>query len=219
MNAAARIAKWGGMIEGLIETLTEDGAVLGWVRDTARPEACVVEIRYRGRKVAASMATGFRGDLLRQGYGHGHYGFSARLQHGLPPGPCELGLHLPHLGVTAPMAVAVPVLQPPEKVTVAALLQAPASWTVVDLCAAPACLAAEANYRRMGTDRFVDAGFRFVLARWPTKAETRHFTQALARFRLTPEAFLLDLLGSPERADLGADLPSPFDPTFPFALA
>jgi hypothetical protein len=206
------------MIEGHIESLTPDGIVHGWVRDTGTAAPCRVQVLHGGSLVAEAMASVFRPDLLRAGHGHGHYGFGARLRQALPPGPCGVALHLPRYGRSAPMGLTVPRLEPNQPVTVEALLAAEPGWTVADLLAFPACLHAEANFGRMGAPRFVDAMYRFVLSRWPSLAEARLHADNLSRSRLTPQDFLLDLLRSGERGDLGPSLPSPFDPLFPFTF-
>jgi len=207
------------MIEGHIESLSSDATLYGWVRDTGAFTPCHVQVLYAGAVVAEAIATEFRADLLRAGHGHGHYGFAARLRCILPPGPCSLALHLPAHARTAPMALIVPHLTPPPPVPVETLLATPKTWTLADLLAAPACLDPAGNFGRMGAPRFVDGMYRFVLGRWPSKAEVRLHTQNLDRGRVTPEEFLADMLISRERADLPAELPSPFDPAFPFSFA
>jgi hypothetical protein len=206
------------MIEGHIETLSPDGIVRGWLRDTSSVAPCHIQVLHGGALMAEAMASAFRADLLRAGHGHGHYGFAARLRQPLPPGPSSVALHLPRQGSTAPMALHVPVLDPPQPITVEHLLAPEPSWTVADLLAAPGCLDTEANFRRMGAPRFVDALYRFVFERWPSKAETRLHTDNLCRRRLTAQDLLIDMLTSGERADLGSDLISPFDPLYPFTF-
>jgi hypothetical protein len=206
------------MIEGHIESLSPDGIVHGWLRDTGYVAPSHIQVLHGDRLVAEAMASVFRPDLLRAGHGHGHYGFAARLRYPLPPGPCGVALHLPRHGSSAPMALHVPPLAPPQPVTVERLLAPEPGWTVADLLAAPACLDADANFRRMGAPRFVDALYRFVFDRWPSKAEARLHTDNLLRCRLTPQDLLVDLLASGERADLGPDLISPFDPLYPFTF-
>jgi hypothetical protein len=204
------------LIEGHIESLTQDGIVHGWVRDTSSLSPCHMQVLHNGGIIAEAMAAIFRADLLRAGHGHGHYGFAARLRRPLPPGKCSVALHLPSHGRTAPMGLMVPRLDAATPHAVETLLSAPPSWTVADLLAAPGCLDAEGNCRRLGTRRFVDAGYRFVLDRWPSKAETRLHADNLDRGRIAAREFLLDLIGSRERADLGPNLPSPVDDTFAF---
>jgi len=117
------------------------------------------------------------------------------------------------------MGLTVPPLLASQPATVESLLAFAPSWTVGHLLTHPACLDAGGNFARMGTPRFVDAMYRFVLGRWPSKAEMRLHTDNLDRCRLTPEEFLVDMLNSGERADLGPDLIPPFDPIFPFTFA
>jgi hypothetical protein len=206
------------MIEGHIESLSPDGIVRGWLRDTASAAPCHIQVLHAGTAVAEAMASLFRADLLRAGHGHGHFGFAARLRQTLPPGLCGVALHLPRHGSTAPMGVHVPPLRPPEPASVEDLLVKAPSWTVADLLAVPACLDTDANFRRMGAPRFVDAIYRFIFDRWPSKAEARLHTDNLLRRRLMPQDLLVDMLSSGERADLGPDLISPFDPLYPFTF-
>jgi hypothetical protein len=171
-----------------------------------------------GHLLAEAIAGIFRADLLRAGHGHGHYGYAARLRRPLPRGPTQVLLHLPELGVSAPMPLLVPDLLPPVVQKVEAMLVDPVGWTVADLLARPGCLDLDANHARLGSAVFVDAVFRFVLARWPSRAEARMNIDSLAAGRITPQAMLLDLLRSRERADMEPGLPSPFDPDFPFLV-
>ncbi len=191
--------------------------VAGWVRDASRPGACRVQVTLGGHVLAEAIADRFRPDLLRAGRGHGHYGFAARLRRPLPRGVATLTMHLPDRGVEAPMAVEVPELDPPARATVEALLEVPPGWTTDDLLAHPACLDMAGNAARLGPARFVDAVFRFVLARWPSAAEARMNIDSLAVGRISPEALLLDVLRSRERADMDTRLPSPFAADFPFS--
>jgi hypothetical protein len=117
------------------------------------------------------------------------------------------------------MGLKVPMIEARAPLAVESLLATPPTWTVSDLRAAPSCLDAAGNHRRLGTARFIDGAYRFVLDRWPSKAETRLHTQNLDHGRVSPQDLLVDLLGSHERADLGPALPSPFDDTFLFTLA
>jgi hypothetical protein len=206
------------MIEGHIESLTPNGMVHGWVRDTGSAAPCHVQMLHGGVPVAEAMASVFRPDLLRAGHGHGHYGFRARLRAPLPPGACSVALHLPRYGRSAPMALTVPPLDAQRPVTVEELMAAEPTWTVADLLAFPACLQTEANFGHMGAPRFVDSMYRFVLGRWPSAAELRLHADNLVRRRVTPQDFMVEMLGSGERADLGPHLPSPFDPLFPFTF-
>jgi hypothetical protein len=206
------------MIEGHIESLSPTGIVQGWLRDTGSVAPCHIQVLHAGALIAEAMASVFRPELLRAGHGHGHYGFAACLRRPLPPGPCGVALHLPRHGSTAPMALHVPPLDPPQRVTVEKLLATDPSWTVADVLAVPSCLDAEANFRRMGAPRFVDALYRFVYDRWPSKAEAKLHADNLLRSRLTPQDLLVDMLDSGERADLGPALISPFDPLYPFTF-
>jgi hypothetical protein len=126
-------------------------------------------------------------------------------------------LFLPRHDQGIPVRLTVPLLDPPAPVRVEALLRPEPAWTVDALSPALSCLDLPAQRAAMGTHRFVDAGFQFVLRRWPMDDEAAVFAQAIDEGGMSPEAFLSELLGSRERADLGPDLASPWDATFPFA--
>jgi hypothetical protein len=70
----------------------------------------------------------------------------------------------------------------------------------------------------MGTPRFVDVSFQYVLRRWPLEEEAFVFVRAIDQADMTPDGFLAELLASRERADLGPGLPSPWDAHFPFTI-
>jgi hypothetical protein len=204
------------MIEGHIESLSPGGIIDGWVRDSGSARPCHVQVLWNGRIIAEAMGDRFRPDLLARRLGHGHYGFQARLREKLPPGPCGVVMYLPRTGISAGMGLTVPILAKTPKVTVEALLLMQAEWRPADLLAVPDCLDMERNLARMGAPRFVDGVYRFVLGRWPSKAEAGLNTESLAAGRITASGLLVELLQSRERADMDAPLPSPFDTEFPF---
>jgi hypothetical protein len=177
---------------------------------------CHVQVRRGAGVVAEAIAQDFRRDLLLSNHGHGHYGFQARLRQTLPTGPSMLVLHLPALGLGVPMAIVVPDLRPPKRASVEALLRTPSGWTVSDLLARPTCLDMQGSHSALGTPRFVDAVFRFVLRRWPSPAEARLHAANLQANRVAPQALLVELLTGRERADMEGELLSPYDPEFPF---
>ena len=117
------------LIEGHIETLTQEGVLRGWLRHSTAAQPSHVQVLHRQHVVAEAIAQDFRRDLLMGGHGHGHYGFLARLRVALPPGPCRVTLHLPRMGLDAPMAVRVPELAPARPATVEDLLQPADRWT------------------------------------------------------------------------------------------
>jgi hypothetical protein len=206
------------MIEGGLEELQPSGVFVGWLRDTAAREPVVLHIRSRGQTVAATAARAFRPDLLAAGHGHGHYGFAARSRAALPPGAADFELFLPPGDEVIHVLLTVPRLEPPRAASVGDLVRGETTWTVADLMQAPACLGLAAQHAAMGTARFVDVTYRFVLRRGPAPAEAQVFTVALDEERLSPDGFLLELLGGRERADLGDALASPWDPSFPYTL-
>ena len=190
----------------------------GWLRDRAAAAPCHVQVMHGERLLAEGVADEFRPDLLQAGHGHGHYGFQARLREALPPGPSSVRLHLPRIGIAAAMAVTVPPLDAVRPCTVETLLAVVRQWTTADLLGRPACLDMGANCTAMGEARFVDGLFRFVLARWPSGAESRLHIGGLRAGRVKPADLLVELLSCRERADMAPELPSPYDPAFPFSI-
>ncbi len=157
----------------------------------------------------------FRPDLLRAGLSHGHHGFAARLRSQLPAGRASLTLRLNGEPPIA-LRIDVPGIVPGPPRSVEQLLAPPAPWTAADLLAHSACLPWPQFQLAMGIDRFVDAAFRFVLQRWPSKAEGQVHARALARGAIKAEDLVVKLLRSRERADMPSGLMSPFDPEFLF---
>ncbi len=212
------------MIEGTVESLDEHGLFTGWLRDTEDPDPVMVEVRHEGRTVARAVAASFRVDLLRGGHGHGHYGFRAHLQAKLPPiahaaaaqQPALFELFLPRHGQGVRTRLAVPLLEAPPGRSVEQLLQGEPAWTTADLLPHLDCLNLAAHHTAMGTARFIDAAYRFALARWPSVAERQVYSRALQESALPVEALIAELLASRERQDLPPALPSPWDATFPF---
>jgi hypothetical protein len=204
------------LIHGALESLGPDGFT-GWLRDTESATPAIVRIATAGQIVAQAAARLFRPDLLARGQHHGHYGFNAHLAVALPPGPAAFDLSCNGQTTRITARLTVPAIAPPAPVPVESLLRGPPAWKTADLAANPACIDASAQRRLMGTARFVDVTFRFVLRRWPSRDEARVFAAALDEERLSPPGFLIELLGSRERADLGPALPSPWDADFPFA--
>jgi hypothetical protein len=204
------------VIEGGLEALRADGEFVGWLRDTALDTPAVLHIRYFGQVVAVAAARGFRPDLLAAGHGHGHYGFMAKLGAALPPGPAAFELYLPLRDQGMQLRLNVPRLAAPSPTPIAALVAGESTWSAPDLARVPGCLRLAAERARMGTPRFVDVTFRFALRRWPQPPESKVYCLALDEERLSPEAFLVELLESRERAGLGPALPSPWDPEFPY---
>jgi hypothetical protein len=204
------------MIEGTVEAVLTDRRVLGWLRDTDQPLPSHVQLRIGKQVVAETMADQFRPDLLRQGHGHGHYGFRARLRQDIPPGQLDAILFLPQKRSGIRVRLAVPPLQARAVARVEALLVEEAGWTAAHLLAHPACLALDASLAAMGTARFLDAAFRFALHRWPEAAEAAVYGHALESHDVSPQSLLVELLSSRERAELPPALVSPWHPEFPF---
>lgn len=205
----------GGLDAG-VDAVDAAGFVTGWARQ-AGPGPAVVQIRLKREVLAEARAALFRGDLLRRGVGHGHYGFRARLRQVLAPGRHAARLCL--AGRAVPVRLAVPAIELRRPVTVEALLHEPPGWTARDVLEAPRCLSFGRDLEAMGAGRFVDMMFHFALRRWPAAHEGRFYAGLLRARALTPEALLAELLGGRERADLDPALVSPWHPEFPFPAA
>jgi len=204
------------VIEGGVESLTADGIFAGWLRDTEATTPTTLQVRHANVQVAEAVARSFRADLLQAGHGHGHYGFAARLRVPLPPGPADFELFLPRHNQAVRLRLAVPALAPASAAPVERLFGQTFAWSVPALRKHPGCLALAAQHAAMGTARFVDVTFRFVLRRYPEAEEATVYRLALDQLRLSPEAFLLELLDGRERRDLGDALASPWDPELPY---
>jgi len=191
------------------DVLTSTGEVLGWAY-----AAPVVTIRYRGATIAEARACLFRPDLLREGFGHGHYAYRAVLRRKLPQGRVTLTLTSGAASVT--VRLHVPPQTAPAPCTVESLVAPPTSWTAADLLAHPACLPWPNYLATMGEARFIDAAFRFALHRWPSDAESAVHARGLARGTLTGEGLITRLLRSHERSAMKPGLMSPYDPDFLF---
>lgn len=64
-------------VAGFLETVSEEGWVLGWAWYPDLPEARVeIEILIDGTLTGTTLAATFRQDVATAGYGNGHYGFS-----------------------------------------------------------------------------------------------------------------------------------------------
>ena len=115
----------------------------------------------------------------------------------------------------------------PVQAAVESLLGAVPAWKAAAICANPGALGLAAARARMGTARFVDMGFQFALNRWPAKPEAIVYIRALEGLEhgggacapTTEEDFLVELLNSRERADIGPAIRSPWDALYPFGAA
>ncbi len=195
----------------MADLVTGEGEVLG----SAYPGLAAPVTVWLGKTVVAEARAGlFRPDLLQAGYGHGHYGFSARLRAKLPPG--RVALTLTSGDSRVGVRLTVPTAAEPPPGTVESMLAPPAAWTVADLLAQPGCLAWAEQRAALGDARFIDAAFRFALHRWPSAPEAAVHARALAHRTVSAEAFITTLLRSRERADMKPALMSPFDPDFLF---
>lgn len=209
------------MIEGTLDGIGPDGIARGWMMDTEATAPPVVHLRLGGTLVAETVAMSFRADLLAAGKLHGHWGFAARLRQAVPPGPAAADLVVPARAQGLRLRTMVPPLAAQAPASVEALLARPAAWTAADLLSHPAALGLPACLAAMGPARFVEVTYRFALARWPSEAERQVDAAALQSGQLTPEALLVELLGSREHVELaardGPALPSPWDAAFPYS--
>ena len=181
-------------------------------RAAARP--LVIQILSGTTLIAEARALLFRVDLLAAGLSHGHHGFSARLRAPLKAGPAKLTIQCGAVRKLVAVKCPKPLTSAPASVET--LLGPPPTWTAADFLSKPDCLPWAIYAARLGTGRFVDAAFRFTLHRWPSKAEAAVHARTLDRGQLPAQDFLVRLLQSLERADLGQALMSPFDSEFGF---
>ena len=208
------------MIEGHIETLTPDGIVHGWVRDTGSLVPCHIQVLQAGEVVAEALAAQFRPELLRTGHGHGHYGFRARLQKKPAAGTVHRGAAFAASWAhSADGAYWSPGLTRQHQSTwrhcwptrragrSMTCLRHPAAWR-------PSKTAGAWARPASSTPPIVSCS----IAGRARPSKLLH-TRNLDHGRLGPQDLLLDLLGSRERAELGTALPSPFDAVFPFIFA
>jgi hypothetical protein len=212
MPASRAAAAWD------VERVSGEGVVAGWAYDPASAAPATVRVLLKGAVVAEALACVFRADLLAAGHGHGHVGFAARVRMPLRQGTAMLALTLDGRAAGAAKRVAVPAQRQAAPCTVEALLAPPASWTGADLLARPTCLPWAGYLARLGQTRFIEAAYRFVLARWPSDAEISVQGRWLSQGG-TAEDLLVRLLRSRERADMPPTLIPPFHPDFLFGPA
>jgi len=202
-------------IDGYLDSVTEDGRVLGWACRPGHVARLHVGIFLGERLVAAAVTQGYRPDLLAAGHGLGHCAFAARLREDLPPGPAEFGLRLLDTPSMMPrFTIPVPPIRRPATV----VINGPGPrWTDADITQNLHRLHLAAQFAALGPERFVDGACQFVLGRWaepPLIAAVRR-DAAAGDFRA--EDFVRGLIESDERrARADEALPSPFDARFPF---
>ena len=205
---------------GGIDRVSESGQIAGWAWRGDGVERCHVRVLRDGEVVAEALADAFRADLLQAGMGLGHCGFYARLRVSLPPGPVVLQLVEARLGVAvgAPFALEAPSrLSQPLASPLLVLTPRP-TWRDEDVLENLPRFDFAGQCEAMGAQRFVDSVFQFALGRWPEGASRQTYITALEAGDVHPDAFVEEVLLSPERKAMTTPLPSPFDYRFPFRI-
>jgi len=202
-------------IDGYLDSVTEDGRVLGWACRPGHVARLHVGIFLGERLVATAVAQSYRADLLAAGHGLGHCGFAARLREDPPPGPAEFGLRLLDMPSVMPcFTLAVPAIRRPAAVVVAG--PSP-RWTDADILQHLHQLRLPAQFAALGPERFVDAACQFVLGRWAEPPLIAAVRRDAAAGSFMAEDFVRGLIESDERrARADEPLPAPFDSRFPF---
>ena len=197
------------------EAVTPEGVLNGFAYDPEAIQPPIIQVVIGGALAAEARAHLFRPDLLVAGLSHGHHGFAARLRQPVKPGAVNLTLVCAQL--RKPGTLTIPRQLPHPPASVEFLITPPRSWTGTEFLARPSCLPWTQYATRLGTERFIDAAFQFVLRRWPSKPEAAVHARALAHGNVSPEGFVVQLLQSRERGDMTEELMSPFDAEFGFA--
>jgi len=202
-----------------LDRVTSDGYIEGWARDESEPRACILQILQNGEVIGEMVADCFRQDLLDAGIGHGHYAFYARL-YDAKPGEFDLEVAEKHLGtrisVTGPARHMIPVMERSRPVAVQELVRR-RRWTANDLVRNIGCLHLSENARTMGSFRFVDVTYFFLLNRWMDEAALVH-VRKLEGGETSPEEFFTEVALSEERLASSSVLPGPYDGRFPYKL-
>ncbi len=206
-------------LHGNIDGTSPEGFIFGWAWRAGTLERCHVRVLSDGRPVAEALADRFRRDLLEAGIGLGFCGFVARAQKPLAPGPHLLQLLEAKTETPIGREVRIEIPASAAEKTANARLALPhpqTIWSDEDVLAHLAQFNLAAHHRRMGTLRFIDVTFRYVLGRWADEVGLNAYARELDSGALSPEQFFAALLRSKERKANPKPLPSPFDYRFPF---
>jgi len=206
-------------LHGNIDGATPEGFIFGWAWRAGTLARCHVHVRSDGRLVAEALADLFRRDLLEAGIGLGFCGFVARAKKPLAPGRHLLQLLEAKTGTPIGREVRIDIAASAgEKAadTRRSLPHSQTTWSDEDVLAHLSQFNLASHHRRMGTFRFVDVTFRYVLGRWADDVGLNAYARELDSGALSPEQFFAALLRSKERKANPKPLPSPFDYRFPF---
>lgn len=202
---------------GGIDGISPDGHIMGWAWQPGSAERSHIKIIMGDEILAEALADWFREDLLRAGMGLGHCAFFARPHVRLEPGEYLLELVDARLDVVIGPPGGRLVIVPDEDADEATLDFSPrVAWNDDEVLEALEHFDLTRQWETLGTARFVDAVFRFVLGRWADDDGMQGYVRALETGELAPEEFFRIILSSDERQAMRTPLPSPFDYRFPF---
>lgn len=209
------------MIQGYIDRIDEAGFVSGWVRDHAIQRPALIEIFEGDELIAQAVADQFRRDLFRDGVGHGHYGFRARILHNRPI-TSRLGLwSVAHEQWLNPEDGTIHESSQSQKdaiLSVQDLIMPPVGWEEGDLLEYTASLRLPRSLASMSPLRFLDIVHRYLLGRWSDDSARQRYLDPLRTTEIHPDDLFRTILISPERRTNGLPLTGPFSYQFPFDL-
>jgi hypothetical protein len=206
--------------QGELHYIGGDDCFIGWARPRDPGPPCEVTILRDGQPIATAVADIYRPELMQLGIGHGHYGFRILRSVQCPAGKARFSLVERRSGAgfdgAVDIALQVARYKRDKVLTVEDLLTPRTTWTEAEVVAHLEGLEPEQTWKRMGSRRFVEAAFLFVLGRPADDGGRARYTTALETAELTPYDILKTLFGSQERATSGPPLMSPLDAKYPF---
>lgn len=206
--------------QGELHYIGGDDCFIGWARPREPGPACEVTILREGQPIATAVADIYRPDIVQLGIGHGHFGFRILRSTQCPAGKAHFSLVERRSGGGFEGAVDITLqiarYRRDKVLTVEDLLTPRTTWTEAEVVGNLDCLEPEATWKRMGSRRFVEAAFLFVLGRPADDGGRARYTSALDTAELTAYDVLKTLFGSSERARSGPPLLSPLDAKYPF---
>lgn len=206
--------------QGELHYIGGDDCFIGWARPRDPGPACEITILREGQPIATAVADIYRPDIMQLGIGHGHFGFRILRSMQCPAGKARFSLVERRSGGGFDGAVDITLqvarYRRDKVLTVEDLLTPRTTWTEPEVVGNLDCLEPEATWKRMGSRRFVEAAFLFVLGRPADDGGRARYTSALDTAELTAYDVLKTLFGSSERARSGPPLLSPLDAKYPF---
>lgn len=206
--------------QGELHYIGGDDCFIGWARPLQPGPACEITILREGQPIATAVADIYRQDIMQQGIGHGHFGFRILRSAQCQAGKARFSLVERRSGTgfdgATDITLQVARYRRDKVLTVEDLLTPRTTWTEAEVVADLQCLEPEATWRRMGSRRFVEAAFLFVLGRPADDGGRTRYVTALETAELTAYDILRTLFGSQERARSGPPLISPLDAKYPF---